>query len=266
VNTSIAAGQLRYLDAPERRRRILVSLREAGFQSVTALADALQVSDMTIRRDLRRLEATGAVRIVHGGASLPHGTLQTPSFVSRADAQSAAKRRIAMAARTFIEDAETVGIDAGTTTYELAVALGDGFSGTVITHSVPVIQHFLHHPEVRLIALGGELNHDSQAFVGPLTVDAMTRLRLRRFVLGAFAVDEDGVFVNQDLERPTKLELMNRADEVVLVADASKFEHSAPVLLCPLKRLTRVVTDQPLTGAIARRLAAANVDVVVARE
>lgn len=257
-------GQLRYLDAPERRRRILATLRESSFQSVNALATALQVSEMTIRRDLRRLESAGELRIVYGGASLPHGTLQTPGFVARADDHSGAKRRIAASARSLVHGGATLALDAGTTTYELAVALSSDFTGTVVTHSVPVVQHLLHHPQLRVIALGGELNHDSQAFVGPMTVRALDRLRADLFFLGSAAVNEHGVYVDRDLESPTKLGLMGCAREVVLLADASKFRRSAPVLLCPWTRVSRVVTDEPLSRDLRRQLADLAVEVVVA--
>jgi DeoR/GlpR family transcriptional regulator of sugar metabolism len=257
-------GQLRYLDAPERRRRILATLREASFQSVNALATALQVSEMTIRRDLRRLESAGELRIVYGGASLPHGTLQTPGFVARADAHSAAKRRIAAAALGLVRGSTALALDAGTTTYELAVALSNDFTGTVVTHSVPVVQQLLHHPQLRVIALGGELNHDSQAFVGPMTVRALDRLRVDLFFLGSAAVNEHGVYVDRELESPTKLGLMACASEVVLLADASKFHKSAPVLLCPWTHVSRVVTDEPMSPHLKRRLADLGVEVVVA--
>lgn len=238
------APRLRYDAAPVRRRRILDALRERGFMSVSDLAIDLSVSDMTVRRDLRRLQDEGEVRIVHGGASLLHGTLQTPGFIARAGAQAEPKRRIAQKAVSLLRPNDTIALDAGTTTYEVAAALPESFTGTVVTHSVPVHSLLLHRPQVRLVGLGGELHTPSQAFVGSMTGAAASGLRVRIMFLGASAVDERGVYVDADVERSTKLALMDIAETVVLVADSSKFTAPAPVLLCPLDRLDGVVADR----------------------
>jgi DeoR family transcriptional regulator, fructose operon transcriptional repressor len=251
----VTAAPLRYDAAPVRRQRILAALRERGFLSVADLAQRLGVSDMTVRRDLRRLRDLGEVRIVHGGASLLHGTLQTPGFIARAGAQSEPKRLIAARAVGLVRPEDSIAIDAGTTAYELAVALPDTFAGTVVTHSVPVVSYLLHRPGARVVGIGGELHPDSQAFVGPMTVEAARRLRVRTLFLGAAAVDERGVYVDADVERPTKLALMEVAEAVVLLADSSKFDDtSAAVLLCPLDRLRTVVTDRPPPRRTAARL------------
>ncbi len=108
---------MRYDSAPARRRSILDALRVSGFVSVADLTRDLGVSDMTIRRDLRKLEQSGEVRVVRGGVSVPHGPLHAPAFVSRAGVAAEAKRRIAEAAVELIGPADTIAIDAGTTTY-----------------------------------------------------------------------------------------------------------------------------------------------------
>lgn len=251
-------------NAAERRGRILAALRASGFLAVTELAAELGVSDMTVRRDLRRLESDGQARVVHGGASLPRAARRAPGFGSRADSNAVGKRLVARAALGLLGDADTIAIDAGTTTHQLAAALPEGFAGCVVTHSVPVIQLGLARPDTRLVALGGDLYHASQAFVGPMTVDAAARLRLRTFFLGAGAVDARGVYVMTDIERPTKQALMDIADDVVLLVDAAKFRTSAPVLLCGLDRLSAVVTDQAPDDHVSKSLLAAGVRLIVA--
>lgn len=255
---------MRYDSAPRRRRWILERLRESGFISVASLTRDLRVSDMTVRRDLRKLEDRGEVRVVHGGVSLLHGPMHDPAFVGRTGLQATAKQAIAQAAYALVDHTDTLAIDAGTTTYALAKALPLDFAGTVITHSVPVIQMLLTRGRVRVVGLGGDLLHESQAFAGQMTVDAARGLRVGTLFLGAAAVDERGVYVATDNERPTKLALIDIADRVVLLADHSKFSAAAPVLLCPLDRIDVLVTDRPVPPGTESVLEQAGTSVILA--
>lgn len=255
---------LRYRDAAARRDAILQRLRLAGFCAVGELAEELSVSEMTVRRDLRQLEADHEVRLVHGGASLRPGSLSSTQFSSRAESNGAAKRTIAHGAAALIGPRDTIAIDAGTTAYQLARALPEEFTGCVVTHSVPVIQHMLSRPPVRVVGLGGDLYHPSQAFAGPTTVEMASSLRVRTVFLGAAALDERGVYCDADVERPTKRALMSIADEVVLLVDHAKFATSAPVLLCRYEEIGTLVTDRPPPAAVTSALAAAGTRHLVA--
>ena len=245
-----------------RREAILRSLQAAGFVSVTTLTSELGVSDMTVRRDLRQLADEGHLRVIHGGASLPHGTLRTADFASRGERLLQAKRRIAQRALQLVTPGSTIAIDAGTTPFELAAGLPEDFGGCVITHSVPVLQHLLYVPSARVIGLGGELLADSQALVGTLTIDAMAGLHADTVFLGAAAVSRRGLFVSTHHERPTKLALCGIADRVVLLVDHSKFTTTAPVALAPLDSIDVIVTDAALDPALATACARADVEVV----
>lgn len=254
---------LRYDSARARRGRILEWLRTTGFLSVADLCRELGVSDMTVRRDLRKLELSGQARVVRGGVSLPHGSLPASEFDTRIDLLPGAKRSVALAAQHYIASGDTIAVDAGTTACALASTLPESFHGAVVTHSLPVMQLMLQRGNTRVVGLGGDLLPESQAFVGPMSVDAAAGLRVRTFFLGGAAVDARGVYVAADAERPTKLALMDIADQVVLLVGHDKFTTSAPVLLCPLERLTAVVTDRDVPGAIATRLAESAVQVRV---
>ena len=256
--------RLRYDGAPERRRWIVDQLHVSGFLSVPGLAEELGISDMTVRRDLRRLEGEGEVVMVHGGVRLPHAHLRSTEFVTRAQLRAAEKDLIARHAVRSVRTDDVVGIDAGTTTYPIVQALPSSFAGAVVTPSVPVVHALLGRPEVRVVGLGGDLHSASQAFVGPSAVEAAERLRVRTFFLAASAIDERGVYVETDVERPTKLALMAGAHQVVLLADHSKFERTAPVLLCPLERIDRVVTDAGTSDAQRASLTDAGIEVEVA--
>ncbi len=255
---------LRYDSAPERRRSILEQVSDSGFVSVTDLTRRLRVSDMTVRRDLRKLAHQGKVRVVHGGVSALTGSAHSPAFTGRAEEHAAGKRAIGEAVAVGLSLQATVCVDAGTTTYAASQALSDTFKGTLVTHSVPVMQLLLSRGFTRVVGLGGELLVESQAFVGPRTVEAVAGLRVQTLLLGAAAVDEQGIYVSTDNERPTKLALMSIADRVVLLVDASKYHASAPVLLCGWDAIAELVTDEAPPPPLRRRLKAAAVDLRVA--
>ncbi len=244
---------MRYDSAPQRRRTILGAVGDSGFVSVTELTQRLGVSDMTVRRDLRKLAHQGKVRIVHGGVSALSASLHSPAFTGRAEEHAAGKRAIGEAVARSLSLRGTVAVDAGTSTYAAVQALPDTFRGTVVTHSIPVMQLLLTRGIGGVVGLGGELLPASQAFVGPRTVEAVAGLRVQTLLLGAAAVDDRGVYVATDNERPTKLALMAIADRVVLLVDSSKFGASAPVHLCGWDAISTVVTDAPPPGDILAR-------------
>jgi DeoR/GlpR family transcriptional regulator of sugar metabolism len=242
--------------APARRESILQNLRRSGFTGIAELSAQLQVSSMTIRRDLRVLADRGEIRIVRGGASLPPGARNLEAFQARAIDRVQAKRAIGQRAAELVAANDTIAIDAGTTAYQLAQALPASFAGSVITASVPVIQLFLHRPQVHVIALGGDVFAPSEAFVGPMTVESAANLKAHAFFLGAAAIDQRGIYVSADVERPTKQALLDIADEVILLCDRGKFEGVAPIRLCGLDRLDAMVTDHRPEGAVAEQLRA----------
>lgn len=251
-------------NADEREAAILAEVQQSGFASITALSEALAVSDMTIRRDIRKLAGLGELRIVHGGVSLPHGTLKTATFAGRAEQESDAKRVIAEAALKLIQPNATIAIDSGTTCFAVAAGLDRGFRGCVITHSVPVLQQMLNYQHATVIGLGGELFVESQVLIGSSTTLAAQALSIDTFFLGANSVDARGVYLRGSRERPVKSALMESASRVVLLVDGSKLTHTAPVRLGDLSTITTLITNGPLEAEVERACAAFGVEVVLA--
>lgn len=249
----------------ERAAAILAEVQRSGFASITALSDALAVSDMTIRRDVRRLAREGELRIVHGGVSLPHGTLRTATFAGRAEQEAGAKQRIAEAAVALLSPNATIAIDSGTTGYAVAAALPRDFHGSVITHSVPVLQQMLNYPHATVICLGGELLAESQVLIGPRTTAAAQSLAVDTFFLGANSVDQRGIYLRGDRERPVKAALMANSARVVLLADGTKLTHTAPVHLADLDAISTLITNGPVPQELKRRCAELGVEIILAR-
>lgn len=233
---------LRYEAAAERRTWMLSTLRSVGFLSVTDLARQLGVSQMTIRRDLHALENDGHVRLVHGGASLTPGA--PPNSGSPEDDDAEARERVAAHAVGLVGDTDTIAIDAGATGHAVARALPETFSGCVISHSLPVLQYLSTGRLERVVALGGELLAGRHAFVGPSTEAATAQLRVRTFFLTPCGIDARGLYAASPAEASVQRQLMDIADQVVLVVTREAFRTSAPARIAPLGRLTRLVTDQ----------------------
>ena len=231
-----------------RLERIARDLEQTGFLSARELTESLGVSEMTIRRDLRRLEQEGVLRIVHGGASLPLGS----DYQSRGMSEHAAKAKIGRLAASLIPLGSTVLMDAGTTVAEVAQHLPANFDGYVITHSIPVINSLLTRPDIPVHCLGGELRTQSQAMIGTSTVQSLSNLRAQVLFLGAAAVNESGVFVAKNFESSTKQAFIESANRVILLADHSKFSTFMPVFLAPLTVVDEIVTDRPLPPEVAR--------------
>ncbi|WP_422935159.1 DeoR/GlpR family DNA-binding transcription regulator [Sinomonas sp. P47F7] len=247
-----------------RQGEIMNRLTRQGFVSISELALSFSVSDMTIRRDARELSRRGLARVVHGGISLPNGSAHTADFGERASRESEGKERIARTCLGMISQRETIIVDAGTTCFEIVRQLPPDFRGTIITHSAPVIQQGLRLESARTISLGGELLHDSQAFIGEMTVSALEKLRAQKVFVGAAAVRPNGLYVDRDLELSTKRALINSADQVVVVATVGKMNHSAVVHLMDFSLVDILVTDAPPPAAISAALADAGVTILVA--
>jgi DeoR/GlpR family transcriptional regulator of sugar metabolism len=242
----MTAETMRYRDAPARRAAIMDRLRTTGFMTIGELAAHLGVSEMTVRRDARRLHEDGLAIALRGALRIPVGD-QEPDiseYQNRAAAAPSAKMTVGRLAARDIRADDVIAFDAGTTALQVAKALPEDFRGTVVTHSIPVINHLMDLPLTKTIGLGGDVHRPSCAFVGSVTVDTANRFRVRTFFLGAAAVDSRGIYASADVEKLVKQTLMDIADHVVLVIDHRKFEATAPVFLCGWERLSLVVSDQ----------------------
>ncbi|MDU7361170.1 MAG: DeoR/GlpR family DNA-binding transcription regulator [Propionibacteriaceae bacterium] len=233
--------------ADDRREHIKRDLQQSGFVSVKGLTRRFGVSDMTVRRDLRRLEEEGELRIVHGGASLPIGA----DYSQRGQSEPNAKATIGRFAASLLPRNATVLMDAGTTVAAVAQSLPDDFGGYVITHSVPVVEALLQRPGQHVHCLGGEVRSESRAMIGPTTVENLAKVNAQYLVLGAAAVNDHGVFVDKDIERGTKSALISASQRVILVVDRTKFTKLSPVVLAPLAVVDEIVTDANPPTAIA---------------
>ncbi len=252
---------MRYTEAPARRAELLRRLLAQGYVSSAQLAGELDVSEMTIRRDLRQLEYEGQARRVVGGASLPDWAGQGLPFEERNRADSIEKQGIAAACADYLRGVATLALDAGTTVAPLAAMIEPGT--TVITHSVPIITAVTARDDLNLIALGGNYQSGTRSFAGPITCDTLQALSADVTVLSATAVTESGMLCANTLDAEIKREMSGIAARTVLLVDHTKFGLRAPIRFGTLDLVDVVFTDSLAPAEHVRMLRAAGVEVIV---
>lgn len=248
-----ADTSLRYTSAPARRAQLLQHVEGQGFCTIAELAAAFDVSEMTIRRDVQQFIADRRLRGVHGGvSSLRRHAVLGSDFAARAEQYQDAKRSIARRAAQLIEPERAIGIDAGTTTLELANSLDRCPAHTVVSASLPVMAALSREGFPALVGLGGALHRRTQSFAGQGTVEAIADVRLDLFFLAASGIAEQGVYCANEFDAVVKRAMIEAADRIVLLSDSSKFHAPAMVRICALDRLDGMVIDD---GATAEQLA-----------
>ena len=246
----------------ERRRRICELLREEGRVTVEALATRFGTSQVTIRADLSTLESTGALTRTHGGAlSVPDTDqpLNVKQLRHRAE-----KLRIAAAAAALIEDGETIVLDSGTTTAEIArrIRTLELKSINVITNALNIAALLIDVPSVRLIVPGGFLRRESNSLAGPIAETALASLQANRLYLGADAVDPQlGVMTPHLAEAELNAKMIAISQQVVVVADSSKFARRNISLIARIEQLHMLITDHAAPAAAIEQLRRRGVEV-----
>ena len=251
--------------ADDRRNRLLEFIRQRGFASLPALAQQLAVSESTVRRDLDFLEESGVAQRTHGGVFYTGPSPKLAHFDQRQSFNWDKKRRIAVAASRLIDDNDTILLDGGSTTYELAQLLV-GRPLQVVTNSLPVANLFTSSENADLIFIGGYVHTKTGVSLGPYANQMLAGLNVRRAVLSVAGASERGFYNSNLLLVETERAMMSAADEVIVVADSTKFSHTSLAHLCNLTDIDVLVTDNELDATWRDRLAAADVRLVIAEE
>jgi DeoR/GlpR family transcriptional regulator of sugar metabolism len=247
----------------QRHETILELTRNfGGYASVSDLAELTGVSPLTIRRDAEELEAGGLVRRSRGAIRLVErrGVTLEPSFLARTSANAEAKQAIARAAAARVQPSSTIAIDTGTTTLAFSQLLTLVENLTIITSSLVVATQTAQTHDVHVLA--GRVRPAELSVVGPQAYASALDRRLDQVFLGAAALGQEVSDYSVD-DAYTKRAFIQRAEEVVLLCDASKFEKPAAAAVCDLTSINTLITDSPPPQELAQRLDRANVEVVV---
>jgi DeoR/GlpR family transcriptional regulator of sugar metabolism len=228
------------------------------------LVDALGVSESTVRRDLDFLEESGVAKRTHGGVFYTGPSPKLSHFDQRQEMNWDRKRLIAAAAARLIDDNETILLDGGSTTYELARLLV-GRPLQVVTNSLPVANLFTSTDRADLVFVGGYVHARTGVSLGPYANQMLAGLNVRRAVLSVAGINERGCYNSNLLLVETERAMINAAEQLIIVADSTKFGHTSLALSCDLTKIDILVTDSDVPAEWKERLAEADIQLVVAQ-
>lgn len=249
----------------ERRQRVLDLVSARGYAALDELAQLIEVSESTIRRDIDYWKKRGALRSTRGGAVYVGNGNSLPAFEEREAAQLEEKRAIAKVAAARIQDGDCVLLDGGTTTLEVARLLV-GRSVQIVTNSLPIASLFANRREADLVLLGGYVYPRTGVALGPATIRMMADIQANQAVLSVGGITEKGLFNSNLLLVETERQMMRCADEVVIVADHTKIGRPAMAFLCELATIDTLIVDAGLTREQRALLKQTDVRVLVAGE
>lgn len=248
-----------------RRARMLEFIRLQGFVSIPELKDSLDVSESTIRRDLESLEESGEARRTHGGVFYT-GSVSSIRQFQRPTPNDGAwdkKRAIALEAAKLVNDHDTVLLDGGSTTYELAKQLV-GRPLQIVTNSLPVANLFSATDSVDLVVLGGAIHNRTGVTHGPYTDQMLETINVQKAFLSVAGVNEKGFYNSNMLLVETERCMMQAADRTIIVADSTKFGRSSLARMCEWDQVDTLVVDHQLSNSWQDRIATTKTKLILA--
>ncbi|MCF7847448.1 MAG: DeoR/GlpR family DNA-binding transcription regulator [Kiritimatiellales bacterium] len=250
--------------APEREKIIRTLLRERRVVRVEELCKELHASPATVRRDLADMEKKGVLRRVHGGAVSVESRLEEPlAFDDKTAIAAREKRRIAKAALALIQPNDTIYLDGGSTTLDLARLLKDRTDITLVTNSLRAAAE-LSGGGPRLILVGGELRRQAQTIVGTLTAETIKTLHFDKAIMGTIGMTlKEGLTTTDPGEAFTKQQAMSQAGEVILLAHSEKIGGISFAHFGDVDCADHLITDKGIPEPFKKQLQKMNIKVTV---
>lgn len=243
----------------ERRMQMLQDISLNDRISVAELAAKYQVSQVTIRSDLKSLDQSGLIRRFHGGAAN-----RTDERISnRLDANYKVKLRIAERAAGLVENGETIIIESGSTNALLARKLGESKDVTIVTNSCFIAGFVRDLPRIRIILLGGDYQPDAEVCVGPLTRQALQSFYVDKMFIGSDGYSDEDGFTCLNLQRAEiAFEMSRRAKNSIVLTDSSKFSQRGVARQLSLTEVSMVITDDGIPESARNSLICNNIELV----
>ena len=226
-----------------RQQNILERARQNGRVAVEELAQSFDVSPQTIRKDLNELCTQRHLNRIHGGAVSPSGT-ENMEYEQRRRIAADEKAAIGAAAAALVADRSALFINIGTTTEAVSDALRDRSGLMVITNNLNVANRMRVFPQFEVVVAGGVVRTADGGIIGEAAGDFIRQFRVDYAVIGTSAIDDDGALLDFDFrEVKVAQAIIENARHVILVADSTKFERTAPVRIARLDQVHSFVTD-----------------------
>ncbi len=238
-------------------------IRQHGAVQVESLAEALNVTPQTIRRDLNQLYELDLLDRVHGGAVIKQG-IENVGYSVRKTLMVEEKIAIARRAAELIPNNSSLFVNIGTTTERVSEFLLEHKGLLVITNNINVASTLWPSRNVEVLIAGGTIRHADGGIVGSSTEEFVDRFKVDYAVIGCSAIDTDGEFFDYDLREVRVAQaIIRRARSVILVADSMKFKRHAPVKIADLNQIDLLVTDSGAPAEIEELCAEENINLEV---
>ncbi|MBB3952455.1 DeoR/GlpR family DNA-binding transcription regulator [Aureimonas jatrophae] len=252
----------------ERHRLILSAVQGRSVVAVPELVEMTGASEATIRRDIAALALTKRLRRVRGGAEAlnasPYGRIGGPSILASEARRRSEKRAIAQAAAQMCVEGDSIIINGGTTTFQMVHALGER-QIQVFTNSFLVAEHLVKHSRCTVLLPAGAVYREQGLVLSPFEADGIAHFAAQRMFMGAQAISALGIAEGDPLIVQSEQRLMRQADELVVLADSTKFRARSSLVVARLERVSAIVTDEGIEDAAAQMVENAGVRLVVAR-
>lgn len=250
----------------ERKKTILRLLDLRSFANIHDVVEATGASEATIRRDFGEMEKEKQVHRVRGGVELarPHGStaLSEPPLHRRLSINQEKKRRIARKACGYIEEGDTVIIDGGSTTFHMVEYLST-LMITVITNSFAIAQHLVNHSVCTVILPEGTVNPDSKLILNNLSADGFANYHASRAFMGIEGITDAVLTNSEPLLIQMERAMIEHSQELVILADDSKFGTIGRLTLCAVERASKIITTKNADAALVASLRARGIEIIL---
>ncbi len=251
----------------QRQMKIYFLLREEGQAKVSFLSETFGVSEPTIRQDLAKLEEEGLVVREHGGVFLKNMSKQVSSLSLEHQENMDKKVLIGIKAAELVEDGDTIILDAGSTTTEIAKNIATRHNLMVVTNALNIALLLGTNPSIRIVMPGGEFQAPTLSLSGERAVNFFEEVRVNKLFIASVGLSvESGLTFPGFKDIPVKRAMLNSADEVYLVVDSTKIGASSFAVLCDISRVTGIITDDGISSEQQKDFEDAGVKVLIAQK
>ncbi|EIJ70914.1 DeoR/GlpR family DNA-binding transcription regulator [Pasteurella bettyae] len=247
----------------ERQRMLLALINKQEIVSINTLVETLNVSHMTVRRDIQKLEEEGKVISVSGGVQLLERLSVEPTHDDKSLLSQPQKASIGLKALHFIPQNSSIFLDAGTTTLEIAKLITERDDLLVITNDFAIANYLMMNGKCQLIHIGGTINKQNRSSVGELAAQAIRQLSIDIAFISTSSWNLSGLTTPDENKIPVKRAIVQSSRHKILVSDSSKYSKVATFFLFPLTTFERIICDKGLAPHVQEKVKELNVELVL---
>jgi len=247
-----------------RHEVILSTLTEEKHVEVSDLCQQLDVSAVTIRKDLKLLEEKGLLFRTHGGASLENPYIVEKAVIEKEKISVEEKKGIAQAAAKLIRENDSIILASGTTVQALSKFIKTTANLTVITSSLNVVLQLIDNKSINILQLGGYVRHSSGSVIGPYAAQVIESISCNKLFLGVDGIDLEYGLSTTSLEEATlNQKMLDSAQKVIVLADSTKFGKKSFAKICSVSDINEVITDKGISTSTKNKLEERGVKVTI---